>query len=59
MRKKFPCSELLWSAFFPYFLAFGLNTRKCGKNVDQNNSKYGHFLRSVYDTNDFKDTSKP
>ena len=20
---------------------------KCGKNVDQNNSNYGHFLRSV------------
>ena len=23
------------------------NAGKCGKNADQNNSKYGHFLRSV------------
>ena len=39
--------------FFLHFPAFGLNTErypnagKCGKNADQNNSKYGHFLHSV------------
>ena len=37
--------------FFPHFSAFGLfifspNAGKCRKNADQNNSKYGHFLRS-------------
>ena len=26
--KKGPYSELLWSAFFPHFPAFGLNTEK-------------------------------
>ena len=26
LRKKFPYSELFWSAFFPHFPAFGLNT---------------------------------
>ena len=43
----------------PHFLAFGLNTErygyfsvfslnvgKCGKNEDQSNSEYGHFVRS-------------
>ena len=28
---------LFWSAIFPRFPAFGLNTEKCGKNADQNN----------------------
>ena len=54
--KKCPYSELFWSAFFSHFPAFGLNldrysvfslnAGKCGKNVDQNNSEYGYFLRS-------------
>ena len=26
---------------------FSPNTEKCGKNADQNNSEYGHFLCSV------------
>ena len=33
-----------------HFHVFGLNMEKCGKmreNADQNNSEYGHFLRSV------------
>ena len=43
----------------PHFLAFGLNTERYSispysvqmrKNADQNNSKYGHFSRSVWDT---------
>ena len=54
-RKKCPYSELFWFAFFPDFPAFRLNTLsvfsqnvgKCGKNVDQNNSECGHFLRSA------------
>ena len=29
----------------PYLCVFSLNAGKCGKNADQNNSKYGHFLR--------------
>ena len=65
LRKKCPCSELFWSAFFPHFPAFGLNTErygvfspnaeKCGKNADQNNSEYGHFLRSVQLTTFFQE----
>ena len=57
LHKKCPYSELFWSAFFAHFSAFGRNTEKysvslriqfeCGKNVDPNNSEYGHFLRSV------------
>ena len=55
LRKKCPYSELFWSAFFPHFPPFDLNTElsvfspnagKCGKGTDQNNSEYGHFLRS-------------
>ena len=63
LRKKFPYSGLFWSAFFPHFPSFGLNTEryevslriqsKCGKNVDQNNSGYGHFLRSAKEMESF------
>ena len=28
LRGKWPCSELFWSAFFPHFPAFGLNTER-------------------------------
>ena len=55
--KKCPNSELFWSAFFPhldwirrdtpYLFVFSLSAEKCRKNVDQNNSEYGHFLRNV------------
>ena len=31
----------------PYLSIFSLNAKKRGKNVGQNNSEYGHFLRSV------------
>ena len=55
LRKKCPYSELFWSAFFPHFPAFwlntesvfGLNAGKCGKNADQNNSEHGHFISSA------------
>ena len=63
LRKKCPFSELLWSAFFPhlptirrgteYLSVFSLNAGKCGKNADQNNSKHGHFLHSVYECNNW------
>ena len=57
LRKKCPYPELFWSTFSPHFSAFGLNTERylsvfspnaviCGKNADQDNSEYGHFLRS-------------
>ena len=57
LRKKCPYSELFWSPCFSHFPSFGLNTEiyevsvfspnagKRGKNVDQNNYEYGHFLR--------------
>ena len=32
----------------PHFPAFGLNTES--ENADQNNSEYGHFSRSEYDS---------
>ena len=35
--QKCPYSELFWSLFSP-------NAGKYGKNVDQKNSEYGHFL---------------
>ena len=31
-----------------YLSVFSLNAGKSGKNVDQNNSEYGLFLRNVY-----------
>ena len=46
LNKNCPFSELFWPTFFPHFPVFSPNVEKCGKNVDQNNSEYGHFLRS-------------
>ena len=31
-----------------YLSVFSPNEGKCGKNAEQNNSEYGHFLRSEY-----------
>ena len=31
----------------PHFPAFGLNTVRMQEKADQNNSEYGHFLRSA------------
>ena len=49
-------SVRIWSYSGPYFPAFGLNTERgaeCGvrmrENTDQNNSEYGHSLRSELD----------
>ena len=57
LRKKSPYSELFWSAVFPHFPAFGLNTEKygvslriqskCGKILARKNSAFGHFSRHV------------
>ena len=53
LREKCPCSELFWSAFScirteygEMFLITPYSVRM-QKNADQNNSKYGHFLRSA------------
>ena len=37
----------VWSYSGPYFPAFGLNIEVMRENTDQNNSEYGHFLRSA------------
>ena len=41
--------DIFWSAFFgpEYLSVFSPNEEKSGKNVDQNNSEYGLFLRSI------------
>ena len=31
-----------------YYYVVNPNVGKCGKNAAQNNSEYGHFLRSVH-----------
>ena len=36
LRKKYPYSELFWSAFFPHFPAFGLNTEKMRTRLTPN-----------------------
>ena len=60
MLKKCHYSELFWSAFFcipteykeilrifPYLV-------RMSENAEQNNSKYSHFLRSVYNLKQFE-----
>ena len=37
-----------WIQFY-FSIILSPNAGKCGKNEDQNNSEYGHFLRSGYD----------
>ena len=52
LRKKCPYSELLWSAFSRIRTECGEILRispysvRMRENADQNNSEYGHFLRS-------------
>ena len=43
LRKTYLYLELFWSAFFPHYSPYSARMRK---NVDQNNSEYGDFLRS-------------
>ena len=53
LRKKCPYSELLWSVFSSIRTECGEMHRispysvQMWENTDQNNSEYGHFLRSV------------
>ena len=52
MREKCPDSELLWSVFSCIRTEYGEILRispysvRMRENADQNNSEYGHFLRS-------------
>ena len=52
LREKFPFSELFWSAFFRIRTGYGEirsifpYSVRMQENADQNNSEYGHFLRS-------------
>ena len=54
LREKCPCSELFWSVFsrIPTVNGEILRTSpysvRMWENPDQNNSEYGHFLRSIY-----------
>ena len=41
----FPHSDWIWRDT-PCLPLFSPNAEKCGKNSDENTSKYGHFLRS-------------
>ena len=53
LRKKYPYSELFWSAFshirteFEEILRISPYSVRMRENADQNNSEYGHFSRSV------------
>ena len=42
----FPHLDWIWRDT-PHLSVFSPNAGKCGKNADQNNSEYGHFLRSA------------
>ena len=50
----FAVSELFWSEFYRIRTEYGkirsicLCSLQMWKNADQNNSEYGHFLRSIY-----------
>ena len=54
LRKKCPYSELFWSGFSRIRTEYGEIPRispysvRMRKNADQNNSEYGHFLRSAH-----------
>ena len=53
LRKKCPYSQLFWSAFFRILTEYGKIRSispyfvRMPENTNQNNSEYGHFLRSV------------
>ena len=51
VRKKCLYSELFWSAFSRIWTENAKNAEKMRENEDQNNSEYGHFLRSVHKSN--------
>ena len=51
LREKCPYSELSWSVFSRIRTEYGERISpysvRMQENEDQNNSEYGHFLRSV------------
>ena len=51
LHEKCPYLEILWYTFFDIRTECGEKQsdkmRDKGKNADQNNSEYGHFLRSL------------
>ena len=53
LREKCPYSKLFWSVFSRIRTEYGQILRifpysdRMRENTDQNNSEYGHFLRSV------------
>ena len=53
LSEKCPYSDLFWSAFSHIRTEYGETLRislysfRMRENADQNNSEYGHFLRSV------------
>ena len=54
LRKKCPYSELFWSGFsrirteYEEIRNLSLYSVQMRENAEQNNSEYGHFLRSVF-----------
>ena len=52
LREKYPYSELFWSVFsripneYGEILRISPYSVRMRENADQNNSEYGHFLRS-------------
>ena len=46
LREKCPYSELHWFRIFLYILRKSPYSVRMRENTDQNNSEYGHFLRS-------------
>ena len=54
LNKKCPYSELFWSVFslvrteYGEILCISLYSVRMRENTDQNNSKYGHFLRNGF-----------
>ena len=50
LRKKSPYSELFWSAFFPHFPAFGLNTERLSLRIQENARKVRTRITSNTDT---------
>ena len=43
----FPTLSRIQTEYGETLSIYSPNAEKCGKNSDQNNSKYGHFLRSA------------
>ena len=57
LREKWPCSELFWPVFSLIRAEYGVSISpysvQMRENADQNNSEYGHILRSDNQKPDF------